>query len=174
MTVQKEGQVGILKERIELGSREQSVSKPSLEVFWETCHGGTDLRSRFGSLFWVACGHLLQVYHWAQVANQSLALLAPLVRVWEGLWCTLSSSNQGCARRSCHIIRWTKPGSQCRQAVFAGVEDVGNLEMARELTGRSWWAAGLLVALEGETRAGMFREAVALPWELPQSDHCLG
>lgn len=40
MTVQKEGQVGNLKERIELGLRKQSVSKLSLEVLWETCHEG--------------------------------------------------------------------------------------------------------------------------------------
>lgn len=77
-----------------------------------------------------------------------------------------------CKRHSCHTIRWAKPGSQYRQAVFAVLEDVGNL--ARELTGRSWWAAGPLVALERGTSAGVFRESMVLPWELPQSDHCLG
>lgn len=51
---------------------------------------GSDYKCRFGSLFWVTCDHhLLQFYHW---------WVAPLVWVWEGLWCTLSSSSQGCAK----------------------------------------------------------------------------
>lgn len=127
----------------------------------------------------MACDHLLQFYHWA-TSGQSEP--SPAGSTGEDLGRIVLYSiffkSGMCKRCSCHTIRWTKPGSQCRQAVFAGVEDVGDLGMARELTGRSWWAAGPLVALEGGTRAGKFREnvrqAVALPWELPQSDHCLG